>query len=139
MLIPIVTIVALLTGGPAAPVDSFSGKPRLEVEVRDTSGMPVPGTNVALCPVDRTHPAPPAPGDPAYWRCGRGYTDAQGVARFDPVPPGAYAVTASLEGFATTSVYPLLVGGEQPVAPDRVRLLLVAGQTRCGVLPDDPH
>ena len=61
----------------------------VEVKVSDPDGKPVPGASVSLVPSNR-----------------QGTTGAEGVARFDNVPPGAYdvAVRSSVFGSSRTDV-----------------------------------
>lgn len=117
----------LLSPLSAAPADqpaahTFDRSGTLEVTVRSTAGEPLPGATLSICPLSAVTALPVA-GE----LCRHQVTDAAGKARFgarDLDAPGELILTAALDGFATTALYPLSVGGEDPIAPDQLVVVL---------------
>ncbi len=98
---------------------TFSHKDSLEVVAMEAGGQPLAGVTLALCPYDAQ-----SVGIASSERCAQQATDAEGKAWFRSIAPGTYAVTGTLEGFASTASYPLSIRSQDPSAPDRVFLLL---------------
>lgn len=132
MSIAVLTLAAALVSGAVPQGESYSGQPRIEVEVGDAAGVPVPGAKVLVCPVDAAQPALPRRDLTHPPECAMKWTDAAGLVIFSSLARGAYSVTARLTGFADTSIYPLLIGGEQPMAPDKISIRLVGLAFECG-------
>lgn len=124
MLIQLIAVAALLVSSPAKSGSSYSGRPQIQVEVRATTGEILAGTVVSLCPIARDHPEIPQPQDPAYASCKVAGTDLKGVVSFKALKPGYYAITADANGFAITTVYPLSIAGPDPIAPDKLTIVL---------------
>jgi Carboxypeptidase regulatory-like domain/TonB-dependent Receptor Plug Domain len=78
-----ICVVLLLTALPASAQTLFQG--RIDVAIEDAQGSAIPGVIVEL-----TGPA-----------AQRLITDARGEAHFLNLPPGTYAMTATLQGFRT--------------------------------------
>ena len=98
---------------------SFNHKDSLQVVVIAAGGEPIPGVTLALCPYDGR-----ALEMAGSERCAHQITDAEGQAGFQSIESGEYAVTGVLEGFASAAIYPLSIKSSDPIAPDRVFLLL---------------
>jgi hypothetical protein len=125
MFIQSLTLALLLSGTALGHLpSSHSGHPEIEVLVRATTGETLPGTTVALCPIDPNDPALPTPHDPAWASCKVAGTDHTGVVHFRRIAPGHYVVTADANGFAISSVYPLSIAGPDPIAPDQLLIVL---------------
>lgn len=114
-------LIALMLTGVAqgaprlpAPPATFSSLPRLQVLVVSPEGAPLAGVNLALCESR----------DEKSARCVVEITNGQGEASFEKVPAAEYRLRGDLSGFASTMVFPLSIGGSDPIAPDRVVLLM---------------
>ena len=97
-----------------APRATFSGLPRLQVLAVSPEGAPLGGVTLTLCESRDENSA----------RCVVETTNPQGEASFEKVPSAEYRLKGELSGFASTMVFPLSIAAADPVAPDRVVLLL---------------
>ena len=97
-----------------APRATFSGLPRLQVLAVSPEGAPLAGVTLTLCDSQDEKPA----------RCVVKTTNPQGEASFEKVPSAEYRLKGELSGFASTMVFPLSIAASDPIAPDRVVLLL---------------
>jgi hypothetical protein len=114
-------LIALMLAGVAqdaprlpAPRATFSGLPRLQVLAVSPEGAPLGGVTLTLCESR----------DEKSTRCVVEITNPQGEASFEKVPSAEYRLKGELSGFASTMVFPLSIAASDPVAPDRVVLLL---------------
>lgn len=130
----LVMIVALLQllGLPSSvvPESGETREGRIAVTVVDVDGQALPAAGVSLCPVesDQVHAL-----DTEDNECRFQASGTDGSATFDKVAPGRYRLTASLTGFADTSVFPLSIAAPRsgPRAPESVTLLLNAVCYHC--------
>lgn len=114
-------LIALMLAGaaqdarrlPAQPA-TFSNLPRLQVLVVSPEGAPLAGVNLMLCEYQDEKPV----------RCVVEITNGQGEASFEKVFAAEYRLRGDLSGFASTMVFPLSIGASDPIAPDRVVLLM---------------
>ena len=97
-----------------APRATFSGLPRLQVLAISPEGDPLGGATLTLCESR----------DEKSARCVVETTNPQGEASFGKVPSAEYRLKGELSGFASTMVFPLSIAASDPLAPDRVVLLL---------------
>jgi hypothetical protein len=109
-------LIALMLVGVAqdAPRATFSGLPRLQVLAVSPEGAPLGGVTLTLCEFQ----------DEKSARCVVESTNPQGEASFEKVPSAEYRLKGELSGFASTMVFPLSIAASDPIAPDRVVLLL---------------
>ena len=119
-------LAVLLNGLLTAPLQSeadtftFSHKDSLRVVSITAEGERIPGVTLTLCPYDGQSLNTTTTAE----ACTHQVTDGNGEASFQSIKPGQYAVVGLLEGFASTAVYPLSIKSSDPIAPDRVFLLL---------------
>ena len=116
MALPILLMVATSPGRytPGSPA-SFSRSPKLQVFVASPEGTPLGGATLTLCPEQ---------GGDKPAGCLTKVTNPKGEASFEKIPPTRYQLKGELSGFASTMVFPLSIAASDPVAPDRVVLLL---------------
>ena len=103
---------------------TFSRAPSLEVLVRAADGQQLPGATVTLCPMEHTEKKDRSDLAPAEFRPFIKIADAEGTVRFDRLQRTTYRVVVQLDGFASTAVYPLLVGERERGAPDQILVVL---------------
>jgi hypothetical protein len=102
---------------------TFTRSHRLEVTAQASTGDSLPGVTVSLCVLDASR-SPMEKPPLAEPECRLTVTDAAAKARFAAISPGKYYLTGELDGFARTAIYPLSIGGEDPIAPDQIVLTL---------------
>lgn len=116
-----IAAACLVIGGSASAQEGFSTPP-LTVVVRTVDGEPLPGAEVYLCKSDPESRRPPELSASACVVRGAG---ADGRAEFEVEERTRYGVTASLTGFAETTVFPLSFGpGAEPRAPGTIVVVL---------------
>lgn len=122
------TLLVAQAAGPAFAFpnseETFSRRPELRVLVMGSVGEKLSGAVVELCRV-----AAEAEGEEVP--CRFGASDQDGELHFSEVAPGNYRLTAQLDGFIPTSLGPMSINAEDPIAPDRVVVLLNAACYDC--------
>jgi hypothetical protein len=125
MIIQNIALAALVLANVAGPeLPSHSGRPRIEVLAQTTTGDALAGVTVWLCRMDGSQRQPPVPQASPPANCSHVFTNQDGRGVFDALKPGFYAITAELSGFASTSVFPLSIAGPDPIAPDKLVVVL---------------
>ena len=94
---------------------TFTRSQDLAVTVLATDGATLSGATVSLCRLQDLE------SDPS---CTRTITDTDGRVSFSVIEASEYSLTGKLDGFAPTTISPLSIGGEDPIAPDQVVLML---------------
>lgn len=112
--------ILLILHPPTNTTHTFKRSGALEVQALATSGTPISGVTVQLCPFDGSTLGSKMPSD----ACRTQISDADGECRYRGIEPGTYTLSGELDGFASTAVYPLSIGAEDPIAPDQVFLVL---------------
>jgi hypothetical protein len=118
--------VAMLAVGFSLAAEAVHGTPdddaKVSVVVRAVDGENLPGAVVYLCETAREAENPPERSETS---CRLELTSADGSAVFVIEEGPRYSVTAVLEGFADTTVFPLSFGPDaEPRAPGVVVLVL---------------
>ena len=96
------------------PAHTFTRSQELAVTVLATDGEALAGATVSLCQLDKQ----------SEESCDRVVTGRDGRAGFTAIAVNEYSITGELDGFAPTMISPLSIGGEDPIAPDQVVLML---------------